>query len=394
LRHHLWKKRIALDIQETVPGRERLVHSDLVILDPFKVQMNGLKDDESQEDDPPELQTLIENVRSVNADVPLLLVLPTDSYSSSDDNTRGGNTIDYDDHFGRWKPENVVAEFFHGSSLRLRRGKDAIVRKPTWLSANGHSDSEAGFADQIFSLLDNENRFDVKYQVLVPVGAVLGRCGEHIHGMYQAMRDEEDLDRVFSPLLPFLVQEYGLSASLRDLCEIESAELASALRSQVRRDQRQNKDHWSHVDERTINDVLDYFAAKGIRHPSVKKHVTLENWMRKFVDRRAREKYDYADSGSEEVGREMADVTALTQPLSLLFGGSTRYEFSARGSWYKSATERVDDILIVVEFCAQSSIVARQVIKDLAVRYLGKVAGEEAVMVQEVSTDAHIWSNF
>jgi len=90
----------------------------------------------------------------------------------------------------------------------------------------------------------------------------------------------------------------------------------------------------------------------------------------------------------------MGDVTALTRPLSLLFGGSTRYEFSARGSWYKSAGERVDDILIVVEFCAQSSIVARQIIKDLAVRYLGKVAGEEAVMVQEVSTDAHIWSSF
>jgi len=295
LRHHLRKKRVALNVEGTDPGREHLIHSDLVILDPFKVQRKGLQDGESQQYDPPEPQRLIEKVRSVNADVPLLLVLPRNGKSNSDDNTNGGSTDEDDNDLGRWKPENVVAEFFRGSSLRLREEEDAVVRKPTWLAATGYPDPEAGFADQIFSLLDNENRFDVKYQVLIPVAAVLGRFGKRIHGMYQEMHDEEDLDRVFSPLLPFLVQAYGLSASLHDLCAIESAELASTLRSQVRRDQRQNREDWSHVDERTIDDVLGYFASKGIHHSSVRKYVTLENWMRNMVDRNAREEYQHLD---------------------------------------------------------------------------------------------------
>lgn len=403
LRHRLRQKRVSLNVEEAVPDRECLADSDLVVLDPFTVQMPGLRDNElqkgntggenagsgdSEQDDPLDFREDIGDLRSLDEDVPLLLVLPADGNSNSDGDAPDTSNGD------RWKPENIVAEFFHGTSLRLREGQDAIARKPTWLSADGHPDPEAGLANQIFSLLDNENRFDVKYQVLVPVAAVLGRFGERIRDICQEMHDDEEpQDRVFSPLLPFLVQAFGLSASVRDLCEIESAELAGSLRSQVRRDQRQNTDDWSHVDQETIDEVLDCFAASGIRHPSIRKHVTLENWMRKMVDRRAREAYDHPEAEERAGGGKMGDVTTLTRPLSLLFGGSTRYEFSARGSWYKSTKERVDDILIVVEFCARSSIVARQIIKDLAVHYLSKVAGEEAVMVQEVSTDARIWSD-
>lgn len=84
------------------------------------------------------------------------------------------------------------------------------------------------------------------------------------------------------------------------------------------------------------------------------------------------------------------NIHTLTGPLTRVFGGSTNYEFSDRGSWYKG-TERIDDILIVVEFCAKSSIMARKFIRETAVNYLRLVAGEDAVLVQEIPIRGFLW---
>jgi hypothetical protein len=199
-----------------------------------------------------------------------------------------------------------------------------------------------------------------------------------------------------------LVQTYGMSASLRDLSAMNGAQFAEDLRRRIQQDRKQNEDHWTGLKEADIQRSINRFAS-NVSHRSIQRHLTLETWMRNMVDWQARKvqgESEGRDESSSEQGKEddeFKDISALTRPLALTFGGSTRYEFSARGSWYPSdspsdSNQRVDDILIVVEFCAQSSTVARSLIKDQAVHYLSKIAGEEAVMVQEIPTHAHIWS--
>ena len=426
---HLRQQRVSLTcpidpIKKTEASK--LAGSDLIVLDPF--QIKGEKDEFLAR-----YYQMIKEVRSADPDVPLLLLLPTDS-----------DSLLLSGKERKWSPEEVVENYLRGSPLRLREGKDAIGRKPTWIAADGHSDSEAGLANQIHSLLSAQDEFDVKYQVLVPVGAVLGRCGEHVHDIRSRMHEESvKLDDVFAPLLPLLVQAYGLSASLRDLRTIKSVRLAHDLRLQIRRDQKQND--WGETEAETVNDVLTYFAETAISSSAIQRHMTVENWMRRMVDREAMRVYEEEVNGAEAGDREedhsgfedispltdlltrlfdwvrrmvreamrvyeeevngaeasdgeedhsgFEDISPLTRPLSRLFGGSTRYEFTARGSWYDEKNKRVDDLLIVVEFAARSSIVARHVVEDLAVHYLSEVAGEDKVMVQEISTNAHFWSD-
>jgi hypothetical protein len=393
LRRRLRNDRVSLEVIDNIEGTEEisiLARSDLIILDPFSVKkptegLLSFRDLRTMKNSSEEngISRMIRDIRSVDPETPLLLMLPADSTADGEE----------------WKPESVVANYLRGSPLRFQEGSDAVARKPFWVAADGHSDRGAGLGNQILSLLSAQDDYDVKYQVIIAVGAVLGRFDECIDEIRSEMREEgRNLDKVFKPLLPFLVRAYGLSASLNDLQAIKTVRLANDLRRQIRRDENKNADEWSGMEKQTVDDIIDYFAKDAIYDASIQRHVTLENWMRRMVDREARRVYEEEvngpDAGEREEGQDgFEDISPLTRPLTRLFGGSTRYEFTARGSWYDSANERVDDILIVVEFAARSSIVARHVVKDLAVHYLSKVAGEDEVMVQEIAADAHFWSD-
>jgi len=397
LERHLQDNRISLKVVDNIEGAHEtgaLARSDLIVLDPFLVtigrkelrkELSIPRDHRMIADtsDKGDLDRMIGDIRSVDPETPLLLMLPADSTADGEE----------------WKPESVVANYLRGSPLRLQEGRDTIARKPFWVAADGHSDREAGLANQIQSLLSAQDEYDVKYQVIIAVGAVLGRFGECIHEIKDEMcKGDRNLDELFKPLLPALVRAYGLSASLNDLQAIKTARLANDLCQQVRRDQDQNGDDWFEVEKQTIDDIIYYFAIDAIYDASIQRHVTLENWMRRMVDRKARMVYQEEVNGPDGGKREerqsgFEDISPLIRPLTRLFGGSTRYEFNARGTWYDAKNKRVDDILIVVEFSARSLIVARNVVEDLAVHYLSEVAGEDEVMVQEISADAHFWSD-
>jgi hypothetical protein len=74
----------------------------------------------------------------------------------------------------------------------------------------------------------------------------------------------------------------------------------------------------------------------------------------------------------------------LIKPLTQVFGGATSYELGIRGSWYDSTAQKIDDTVIMVEFCAKSSLMAKEFIEKTVIRYLRQVAGEDVVLLQEI----------
>lgn len=154
-------------------------------------------------------------------------------------------------------------------------------------------------------------------------------------------------------------------------------ELIWNLRERLREHQKQEPERWEGIKDDDVCDVLKNFH-KDFGHVNIQRHLNLEKWLRKIVDDKP-----------NKVFRE-ENIHTLTEPLARVFGGSTRYEFSVRGSWYKGV-ERIDDILIVVEFCARSSIMARKFIRETAVNYLRRVAGEDVVLVQEIPIRGFLW---
>jgi hypothetical protein len=74
----------------------------------------------------------------------------------------------------------------------------------------------------------------------------------------------------------------------------------------------------------------------------------------------------------------------IIKPLTQVFGGVSSYELGIRGSWYDADSKKVDDTIIVVEFCAKSSLMAKEFIEKTVIRYLKEVAGEDMVLLQEI----------
>jgi CheY-like chemotaxis protein len=74
----------------------------------------------------------------------------------------------------------------------------------------------------------------------------------------------------------------------------------------------------------------------------------------------------------------------IIKPLTQVFGGVSSYELGIRGSWYDAESQKIDDTIIVVEFCAKSSLMAKEFIEKTVVRYLKQVAGEDVVLLQEI----------
>ncbi|TYQ30497.1 response regulator [Pseudanabaena sp. UWO310] len=74
----------------------------------------------------------------------------------------------------------------------------------------------------------------------------------------------------------------------------------------------------------------------------------------------------------------------IIKPLTQVFGGVTCHELGIRGSWYDATAKKIDDTVIMIEFCAKSSLMAKQFIEKTVIRYLRQVAGEDVVLLQEI----------
>lgn len=344
LREWLVRSRVGLESIDSLSA-DAVVGADLVIVDLFK--KTGASEDSWEPALAP--ADVITSIRSVNPSASIVLIIPT--AGASQDN---------------------LSDYYRRLPLHLSNGVDGVVKKPMWMVADGKRSSEDALGNKLAERLFASD-FDVKYQILVPVTAFVGRFDGKF--LQRAARAQADTDvnpaELYAPLIPYLADFFGLTARLSEL---------KGLGSEVRRAFAEHMAKELSGDAVKISrprvgpqvaSLLDRFWSL-LTAEQFARHLNLESWLRSIVD--------------SEVAKALGSPTIhrLTEPLTRVFGGSTRYEFGVRGSWYKTAAERVDDMLIAVEFCAQSSIMARQFIETTVVNYLRKIAGEAYVMVQEI----------
>lgn len=341
------KNQIDLDIVDINGNVENINNTDLVIID-------ILEKEQEQEDSPKvtELRDIIRKIRSQNPDVQFILVLPFDLQRESD--------------------------YYRQLPLNFHDGSDNVIRKPFWFVLDGKTNPEECLGDMILEQLNYKGNFDVKYQVLVPLTPIVGRLADRIKDILGKPKDKA-IDELYAPLLPYLVNAFGLSGRISDIADLGN-KVRKKLMDGINYERKKDAARWKNAAPFDISEILDGFL-EAIEDVQIKSHINLESWLRHIVDMKP---------GTIINGEGRKDIHSLTEPLARVFGGSTRYEFSVRGSWYKEAN-RIDDILIVVEFCAKSSIIGRKFIRETAVKYLSKVAGEDVVLVQEIPIKGFLW---
>jgi hypothetical protein len=218
----------------------------------------------------------------------------------------------------------------------------------------------------------------------VPIAPIVGRLAARVNDILKEPEGKAK-DVIYAPLLPYLIDTFGLSGRLSDIDNLGDY-VKAKLSEKINYEKNNDKDRWKDVPN-PDGLILDDFLA-ALRSSEINNHITIERWLRHIVDMKPREISKMEDLKDKLEDRK--DIHSLTEPLARVFGGSTRYEFSVRGSWYKGE-KRIDDILIVVEFCAKSSIIGRRFIRETAVKYLSTVAGEDVVLVQEIPIKGFMW---
>lgn len=349
LKNWLDGKQIDLDIKKKVIG---IVNTDLVIIDILEIEPklgNSIE----------ELRENIFQIRAQNPNVQFTLVLPFDL-----------------------ERETTVSDYYRKLPLNFHDGCDNVIRKPFWFVLDGKTNPDECLGDMILDQFQHNGNFDVKYQVLVPVVPIVGRLSDRIADILKNPK-EKALDELYAPLLPFLVNAFGLSGRISDIASTgKRNDVKIQLSEKITKEKLKDEKRWENIPtfDESISKILDDFL-EALKSNEINKYITLESWLHHIVDMKP---------GAFIKGEGRKDINSLTEPLTRVFGGSTRYEFSVRGSWYKEAN-RIDDILIVVEFCAKSSIIGRKFIRETAVKYLSKVAGEDVVLVQELPIKGFMW---
>jgi len=215
----------------------------------------------------------------------------------------------------------------------------------------------------------------VKYQVLVPVAAIIGRFDvKFVRRVQEQKKKDTELPyRLYAPLIPFLIKLYRLSSQVDAIMKLDPIKLIKNLLTKVFQEREQDPVRLEGIENTEIEEIILNFT-EAIRDESIQQYLSLEAWLRGAIDHKAQEAFQ----------NNQRDIHTLTEPLTKVFGGVTRYEFTVRGAWYDTENKLIDDILIVVEFCARSSIMARKFIEKTVVRYLRTIAKEDCVLVQEI----------
>jgi len=266
----------------------------------------------------------------------------------------------------------------------IRDGQDLIFHKPMWFFTD--SPNSISLGQRIIDIIRNRPRFDVKYVVLTPLlGMLWGLAkGSEVwtsNGEQDDSLPADDLIVGWSPLGVLLGEIHGFTFSLERLAAPSHGDpkLGIELSERLRSEWEQNTKRWQGVCESTnpnaiVARFLTYLANPANR---ISPYQTIERWLRDVLNKEVRLSKKQPENGSE-------DDRGLTEFLTRLFGGETRFEFGAKGGWYDPEGNLVQDTPLVIEFCARKGILAREAIERVIVNYLKDLGGEEMVLFQEI----------
>ncbi|MGD2084549.1 MAG: hypothetical protein PVH61_00045 [Candidatus Aminicenantes bacterium] len=349
LKNWLDSKQVDLNIVESL---ENIDDEEFVIIDIFEI---GLEHEHLKKKK--EITEIIYHIRAKNPDVQFILVLPFDLVG-----------------------EIAVSDYYTQLPFNFHEGTDKVIRKPFWFVLDGKTNPDECLGNMILEQLAYKGNFDVKYQVLVPLAPIVGRLSKRIKDIL-GNPEKKAKDELYAPLLPYLINAFGLSGRISDIADLRN-DVKTKLSEKIKDEKLKDEKRWENIPtpDESISKILDGFL-DALKSSKFIRYITLESWLRHIVDKKPSIIFN---------GQDRKDIHSLIEPLARVFGGSTRYEFSVRGSWYKGE-KRIDDILIVVEFCAKSSIIGRKFIRETAVKYLSKIAGEDVVLVQEIPIKGFMW---
>ena len=297
-----------------------LSDSDLFVLDIAPLDLTS-EDCQKLEET---LRDLLVTLRQANPNAPVIIVWP----------------------FDRWKE---MDRLLFGPLRRLfRDGVDQVLYKPTWLfDYEGSTESLVG---QFIRALKRPS-FNVKFTVSLPVAPFIGRFDwEYVRKGAKGKRMEQR----FAPFLIPLVRAFGLSATLNSLKVMSNAQL-KRLAQAVQNEVLQNRNRWGTF-EKSNNPNVDRKRRKEIR-----KLANILNEKKKVQGAYQKEK-ELLCALFDEFITKLKDPSSLQYYLTLedwiraqcfpnvqerlndvvrLFGGETRFDLLARGSWLDESGTRV-----------------------------------------------------
>jgi len=261
----------------------------------------------------------------------------------------------------------------HSVGRIIRDGHDTILHKPMWICSDDPKVRSLG--QTIKTMLAERPLFDVKYMIYTPIMGLVWPKARNFFERKFISPDKssgKDLDPFdgWSPLGVLMGDIWGFTASFKDILA-DSKRLEAELSERLNNERAMPMQRWKVVPDKIssnelVQEFLKYLCQPGNKVASC---LSIDRWLRAVLNKHI----------SDEPGKR-----SLTESLTHLFGGETRYEFGTRGGWYDFDGTFVQDAPLIIEFCGRKGIVARKAIEDVVVDYLKSMGGEQEVLFQEI----------
>ena len=271
------------------------------------------------------------------------------------------------------RPDGLIQRLYR----LIRPDQDRIIHKPIAVgSTRLHS-----FEKAVLDLILARPQFDVRYRVLTPV---IGLIWPRVMPLLRKHDSECTVEQrvvKWSPLAVIVGEFRGFNYSVEAITA--DAGLPKLLIDRLGVLQKSQKwaDAHGECDAKTLVD--DFISFTKISSHLSSLFPTIESWMREALNSKA----DLVPGQ-----KRVMTLDQLTGTLTRTFGGETRHEFVSRGGWYDDSGQLIQDIPLVLEFCAKKGVVAREAVKATIAAYLTQMGGEDVVLMTEEPIQGFLWS--
>ncbi len=274
---------------------------------------------------------------------------------------------------------------FHRVNQFLPELRGSIIHKPVQVICEETTSNHPveNIADHIINFYSEQPKFNVKFMVITPL---LGLVWAKANTMFRkvvlddAQLPKSDLFVAFAPLAVMLGEIWGFSYRPSEILSNHNAqyELIKMLEVEFIR----NSKRWKYYPYQEITKIVTLFvhfisALTNTPSSACLPCRTVEQWVRHVLD-------------SDETGQQQR--ASFADDLVRLFGGETKFSFGSKGGWFAPSGEYVEDVPLIIEFCAKRGIIATEAIKKIVVDYLIRKGSEEAVLIQAIPIEGRIYS--